>query len=662
MGRGGDLKAVAESPSASALDPERETFPKLVRDNARRRPDKVAIREKDFGIWQAYTWSRYFEQARQIALGLASLGFARGDRVAIVGDNRPQLYWAVMAAQALGGVPVPIYQDSIEREMEYIIEHSEARFAVVEDQEQVDKLLGVRARCRSLQHVIYDDARGIRGYREPGLLSLVELSELGKKFEVSHPAHFDAELARGGADDIAIICYTSGTTGAPKGAMLSHRNLITTARNAAHFEGLGGDEEVLSYLPMAWVGDHVFSYAQAIVTGFTINCPESAATVLADLKEIAPTYFFGPPRIWESILTAVMVRIEDAAPPKRALVHFFLRLAQEIERRRLSRQAVALWQRLLYPLGNLLVYGPLKDNLGFSHVRRAYTAGEAIGPEIFLFFRGLGINVKQLYGMTEASVFVTIQRDGDVRLDTVGTPIPGVEIRISDAGEVLFRSPGVFQGYAKNPEATRQTLDGGWIHSGDAGFLDHDGHLVIIDRAKDVSRLADGTMFAPKFIENKLKFSPYVREAVCIGQARPCVTAFINIDLAAVGSWAERRNIAYTSYGDLAQKPDVYELIRGEVERVNASLAEDEALHGAQVKRFLILHKELDPDDEEITRTRKVRRGYIAQKYAALIDALYSGQDRVQVEARVTYEDGRTGTMRADVVIRDVGASAPVTR
>jgi len=440
MGRGGDLKAVAESTSASALDPERDTFPKLVRDNARRRPDKVAIREKDFGIWQAYTWSRYFEQARLIALGLASLGFARGDRVAIVGDNRPQLYWAVMAAQALGGVPVPIYQDSIEREMEYIIEHSEARFAVVEDQEQVDKLLGVRARCRGLQHVIYDDARGMRSYSEPGLLSLVELSELGKKFEVSHPAHFDAELARGGADDIAIICYTSGTTGAPKGAMLSHRNLITTARNAAHFEGLGEDEEVLSYLPMAWVGDHVFSYAQAIVTGFTINCPESAATVLADLKEIAPTYFFGPPRIWESILTAVMVRIEDAAPPKRALVHFFLRLAQEIERRRLGRQAVALWQRLLYPLGNLLVYGPLKDNLGFSHVRRAYTAGEAIGPEIFLFFRGLGINVKQLYGMTEASVFVTIQRDGDVRLDTVGTPIPGVEIRISDAGEVLSRA------------------------------------------------------------------------------------------------------------------------------------------------------------------------------------------------------------------------------
>ncbi len=648
------MAAVANSTDAQALDPEPDTFPKLVRLNARRLGNKVAIREKDFGIWQAYTWSQYFEQARLIALGLASLGFARGDRVAIVGDNRPQLYWAVMAAQALGGVPVPIYQDSIEKELEYIVDHAEVRFAVVEDQEQVDKLLSVRARCRHLQHVVYDDPRGMRTYSEPGLVSLAELCELGKKFEVGHPTHFDDEVARGAADDVAIICYTSGTTGAPKGAMLSHRNLIATARNAARCEGLDQDEEVLSYLPMAWVGDHIFSYAQAIIMGFAINCPESPTTVLSDLKEIAPTYFFGPPRIWESILTGVMVRVEDAARPKRAMVHFFLRLAQDIERKRLSRQAVSLWQRLLYPLGSILVYGPLKDNLGFSRVRRAYTAGEAIGPEIFLFFRGLGVNVKQLYGMTEASVFVTIQRDGDVRLDTVGTPITDVQIRISGEGEVLFRSPGVFQGYAKNPEATRQTLEDGWIRSGDAGFLDHDGHLKIIDRAKDVSRLADGTIFAPKFLENKLKFSPYVREAVCIGQGRSCVAAFINIDLTAVGNWAERRNIAYTSYADLAQKAGVYELIHREVERVNRSLAEDEVLRGAQVRRFLILHKELDPDDEEITRTRKVRRGYIAQKYAPLIEALYSGQDRVQVEAKVTYEDGRTGTMRADVLIRDV--------
>jgi long-chain acyl-CoA synthetase len=549
---------------------------------------------------------------------------------------------------------VPLYQDSGEREMQYVLDHAEIRFAVVEDQEQVDKLLSIRARCPRLAHIVYDDARGMRAYSEPGLVSLAELRELGRKFEVGHPTHFETEVAKGGADDVAIICYTSGTTGVPKGAMLSHRNLIVTARNAAEFEGLREDEEVLSYLPMAWVGDHVFSYAQAIVCGFSINCPESAATVLSDLKEIAPTYFFGPPRIWESLLTGVLVRVEDAARPKRAMVQFFLRLAQDIERKRLAGQTGSLWQRLLYPLGSLLVYGPLKDNLGLSRVRRAYTAGEAIGPEIFLFFRGLGVNVKQLYGMTEASVFVTIQRDGDVRLDTVGTPLTDVEIRISEGGEVLFRSPGVFRGYAKNPEATSQTLADGWIRSGDAGFLDHDGHLKIIDRARDVSRLADGTMFAPKFLENKLKFSPYVREAVCIGQDRPCVTALVNIDLVAVGNWAERRNIAYTSYADLARKPEVYDLIRGEVARVNRSLAEDDVLRGAQIRRFLVLHKELDPDDEEITRTRKIRRGYIAQKYAPLIEALYAGRDHVSVEAQVTYEDGRIGTMRADVMIRDV--------
>src|SRR3989475_587156 len=409
---------------------------------------------------------------------------------------------------------------------------------------------------------------------------------------------------------------------------------------------------------MAWVGDHVFSYAQAILVGFAINCPESAATVLHDLREIGPTYFFAPPRIWESLLTTVMVRIEDCAWPKRKVVGFFLALAQDLERARLAGQRPSGWRRALYPLGRLLVYGPLRDNLGLRRVRRAYTAGEAIGPEIFVFFRGLGINVKQLYGMTEASVFVTIQRDGEVRLDSVGTPIEGVELKISPEGEVLYKSSGVFQGYFKNEEATRQVmLEGGWMRSGDAGFLDPAGHLKIIDRAKDVTRLAGGTIFAPKYVENKLKFSPYVKEAVCIGQDRPYVTALVNIDLTAVGNWAERRGIAYTSYTDLSQKPEIYELIQQEVERVNRSLLEDEVLKGAQIRKFLILHKELDPDDEEITRTRKVRRGYIGQKYAALIEALYGDRDRAQVEAKVTYEDGHTGTIRADVRIRAVGVA-----
>ena len=639
------------------LGPDRDTFPKLVRDNAERFASRVAIREKDYGIWQAYTWRDYVDQARLIALGLASLGFARGDKIAIIGDNRPQLYWTVMAAQALGGVPVPIYQDSIEREVQYVIDHAEARFALVEDQEQVDKLLHIKGQSPRLEYIVYDDSRGMRSYSEPFLSSLAELVERGRKFEVGHPTYFDDEVARGRADDVAIICYTSGTTGVSKGAVLSHRNLILTAENAAAFEGVRSDEEILSYLPMAWVGDHVFSYAQSIVSGFAINCPESAATVLHDLKEIGPTYFFAPPRIWETILTNVMVRVEDCAWPKRKLVHFFFGLAQEIERARLSQEPVPAWRRLLHPLGRLLVHGPLRDNLGMRRVRRAYTAGEAIGPEIFVFFRALGINVKQIYGMTEASVFITIQKDGDVRLDTVGTPIPGVELKISPAGEVLYRSPGVFQGYYKDPEATRQAVEDGWVRSGDAGFIDHAGHLRIVDRAKDVGRLADGTLFAPKYLENKLKFSPYVKEAVCIGAHRPHVTALINIDLTAVGNWAERRKIAYTSYTDLSQKPEVYDLIQREVERVNRSLIEDEVLRGARIRKFLILHKELDPDDEEITRTRKVRRGYIAQKYAALIEALYGDREHVAVEAKVTYEDGRTGTIRADVRIREVAAA-----
>jgi long-chain acyl-CoA synthetase len=632
-----------------------DTFPKLVRANADRLPRHVAIREKDLGIWQSYTWRDYFDRSRRIALGLASLGFARGDKTAIIGDNRPELYWATLATQALGGVPVPLYQDSIEKELTYIVEHAEARWAVAEDQEQVDKLLRVREQCPRLEFIVYADTRGMRAYSEPGLLSLTELEERGEKFALGHPTHVEDELGKGGREDTAVICYTSGTTGAPKGAMLSYRNLIEMARIAAEREGLGPADEALAYLPMAWVGDHMLSYAQAIVAGFTINCPESADTVLHDLKEIGPTYFFAPPRIWENLLTSVMIRIEDAAWPKRRLTRFFLELAQEGERRRLADQPLPLLTRLLAPLGYLLVYGPLRDNLGMRRIRIAYTAGEALGPEIFVFFRALGINVKQLYGMTEASVFVAVQKNGEVRLDTVGPPMPEVEIKISEAGEVLFRSPGVFQGYFKNPEATRQTLEDGWIHSGDAGFLDQAGHLKIIDRAKDLGRLLDGTVFAPKYLENKLKFSPFVKEAVALGPGRPYVTMLVNIDLAAVGNWAERRGIAYTSYTDLSQKPEVYDLIQGEVTRVNQSLAlEDEVLRGAQIRKFLILHKELDPDDEEITRTRKVRRGYIAQKYAALIEALYGDRDRVSVEAQVTYEDGRKGTIRADVTIREL--------
>jgi len=635
------------------LEPTTDTFPKLAIRNAQRLAEKVAIREKDLGIWQSYTWSEYLEQARLIALGLATLGFTRGDKTAVVGDNRPQLYWAMLATQALGGIPVPLYQDSIEREMQYIVDHAEARFAVVEDQEQVDKLLHVREQCPVLEWIIYDDPRGLRHYKDARLLSLEELQERGRKFMQDNPDYFDQEVAKGRGEDTAVIAYTSGTTGQPKGAMLSHRNLIQTARTAVEREGLGPSEEVMAYLPMAWIGDHMFSFGQSIVAGFTTNCPESAATVLADLKEIGPTYFFAPPRIWENILTSVMIRVDDTAWVKRRMVHFFLGVARRVERGRLAHRPARVLDRLLYPLGWLLVYGPLRDNLGMGRIRIAYTAGEAIGPELFEFYRSLGINVKQLYGMTESSALICIQSDGDVKLDTVGPPLPGVDVRISDSGEVMYRSPGVFQGYYKNPEATAETVENGWVHSGDAGLFDRDGHVRIIDRARDVGRLAGGTIFAPKYLENKLKFSPYIKEAVCLGDRRDFVSALINIDLTSVGNWAERRNLAYTSYGDLAQKPEVYDLIRQEVVRVNRSLLDDEALRGAQIRRFLLLHKELDPDDQEITRTRKVRRGFVAQKYSTLIEALYGGGDHVNVEAQVTYEDGRTATVRAAVRLSD---------
>jgi long-chain acyl-CoA synthetase len=644
-------------------DSARDTFPKWLLYRAQQHPDKIAMREKDLGIWQSWTWRQMAEGVRDLACGLAAMGLVRGDKVAIIGDNRPRLYWAMMATQCLGGVPVPLYQDAVAEEIQFVLEHAETRFAVVEDQEQVDKLLAVQARCPQLERMIYDEPRGLRQYPTDVLHALTQVQEEGRRFAVAHPTFLEAQIAQGCGADLAVMLYTSGTTGRPKGVMLSYDNILRTAQNAVTRERLRDDEEILAYLPMAWVGDHLFSYAQFFCAGFTVNCPESSATVLQDLHEIGPTYFFAPPRIWETILTGVLIRMEDAAWPKRRLFHASMRLAQRVGARKLAGQPVGWWERCLYALGHLVVYGPLKDNLGLGRIRLAYTAGEAIGPEIFTFYRSLGINIKQLYGMTEASVYVCVQPDGEVRPDTVGTPMPEVELRISESGEVLFRSPGVFLGYYKNPQATAETLDQGWVHSGDAGYIDAHGHLKIIDRAKDVSRVANAnhSLFAPRYLENKLKFSPYIKEAVVHGQERPYVGAFINIDLEAVGNWAERRGLAYTSYTDLAARPEVYELVRGEILRVNASLAEDPQMAGAQIQRFLILHKELDPDDGELTRTRKVRRGFVAEKYADLVEALYSPEEQITVETQVVFEDGRQGTLKADLQVRTVTGDALLT-
>jgi len=634
------------------------TFPALFLESVERYGDsKVAIREKDYGLWQSYTWNEAMEHVRNFADGLARLGFQRGDRMVIVGDNRPQLYWGMLAAQALGGVPVPLYQDSIEREMQFIVDHSDARFALVEDQEQADKMIAIKDECPKLEYVIYEDPRGMRHYPQDYLLAFDRVEEMGRQFEKEHPDYFRQEIAKGDEEDLAVICYTSGTTGKPKGVMLTHSNFVVTSREIIKYEGLS-DETVLAYLPMAWVGDFFLSFGMSIVGGYTVHCPESSATVMQDLREVGPTYFFAPPRIWENLLTSVMIRMDDAAWIKRKMFHAFLNLAMRLQKKKARGESIGAGERFLYGLGNLLVYGPLKDQLGLTRVRIAYTAGEAIGPEIFEFFRSLGINLKQLYGSTEASVFVALQRNNEVRSDSVGPPVPWVDLKISDSGEVLFKSPGLFKGYLKNQEATDETFEGEYFKTGDAGFVDDEGHLRIIDRVKDVTHLQDGTMFAPKFLENKLKFSPYIKEAVAIGQDRPYVTAMINIDVESVGNWAEKRNLAYTGYTDLAQKPEVYDLIVDEVRKVNESLDEEERLRGTKIRKFLILHKELDPDDEEITRTRKLRRGFIAEKYKDLINALYSDADHVVTEAKVTFEDGRTTTVQADLDIREVGSAA----
>ena len=638
---------------AIARTETRDTFPKLLAELAQTRGDRPAYREKEYGIWQTYDWAHVAAQVRLLAAGLADLGFRRGDRLIVVGDNRPSLYWSMCAAQSLGGVPVPVYQDSVADELAYVVEHAGARYALAENQEQVDKLLEIQKKVPSLQTILYNDPRGMRHYE--GLLSYAEVQARGEKRLAVAPDTVSAEVAQGKGSDDAIMLYTSGTTGRPKGAVLSYDNLVWAAEAGAAFDGLRPGDELLSYLPMAWVGDHIFSYAQGYVVGLVVNCPESASTVMTDLREIGPTYYFAPPRVLENLITQVTIRMEDAGLIKRRLFQSFMGVARRVGPALLDGRSVSIGDRLLYGLGNLLIYGPLKNTLGMSRVRVAYTAGEAVGPEIFNFYRALGVNMKQLYGQTEASVFVTIHPNGEVFPETVGKPVSKVELKIAESGEVLYRSPGVFKEYFKNPEATNDTKTAdGWVHTGDAGYLDERGHLRIIDRAKDVGKLNDGTLFAPKYIENKLKFFAHINEAVAFGDGHDFVAAFVNIDMIAVGDWAERRNIAYASYQELAARPEVYDLIQSEIEQVNRDLAADPRMAGAQIRRFLILHKALEADDGELTRTNKVRRGFIGERYKTLVDALYGTAKSAHIGVDVTFEDGRKGRIEGDVAIRDL--------
>ncbi len=642
------MSGPASAPGTNPLD----TFPKLCADQAVKNGDRPAIREKNFGIWQNWTWAQVAVEVRALACGLAALGVKRGDKIAIVGDNRPRLYWTITAAQAIGAIPVPLYQDAVAEEMAYVIDHAEVRFAVVEDQEQVDKLTEIKSRASKLERIIYDETRGMRHYSHDFLHAFDDVLATGREYDAANPGFYEAGVAQGTGADTAIFLYTSGTTGKPKGVVLSFDNLIRTAANGIAFDNLQRDEEVLAYLPMAWVGDHLFSFGQSYIAGFCVSCPESSDTVMHDLRELGPTYFFAPPRIFENILTTVMIRMEDAAWLKRRMFHAFMAVAKRCGSDILDGKPVPLADRLLYAAGNLLIFGPLRNTLGFSRVRLAYTAGEAIGPEIFAFYRSIGINLKQLYGSTEASVYITMQPDGEILPDTVGRPAPDVEIKITDAGEVMFRSPGVFVEYYKSAEATAETkTSDGWVYTGDAGYFTEQGHLRIIDRAKDVGQLNNGALFAPKYIENKLKFFPEIKEVVAYGHQRDFCGVFVNIDLAAVGSWAERNNVAYASYQELAAHPQVLATIKRHIEAVNRDLSEDAKLFGSQIKRFIVLHKELDADDGELTRTRKVRRGFVAEKYNALVEALYSTMTHTHIETEVTFEDGRRGSIAADLQI-----------
>ena len=629
---------------------EQTTLPRLLQRNAHDLRDRPAIREKDRGIWQTYTWRDYHDQARDFALGLSALGFRRGDRLSVIGDNRPRLYWAQVAAMCLGGVPVPVYQDSIAKELAYVWNHAECSVIVAEDQEQVDKVLALRAELPALTLVIYDDPRGMTHYRYDWLRSFQEVQELGRTFGREHPGRFEAEIDKGRPDDDAIICYTSGTTGNPKGAMLTHANAISIAETFRKTDDVRPEDDSLAYLPMAWAGDVVYTLFLGLVVGFCVNCPESPETVQRDLRELGPTTVLAPPRIWENMLTAVQVRAADAPWLKRKTFERFRAAAEEAEILRGDGKPVPLGLRLAVALGEFFVYGPIRDQLGLRRAKWALTGGAPLGPDTFRFFRSIGVNLKQVYGSTETTGLVSIQPDTEANPTTAGRPCPGIDVRIAERGEVLVRGCCVFKGYLKNEEATREVIDGeGWFHTGDAGFIDPRGNLVIIDRAKDVGALQDGTPFAPQFIENKLKFSPYIREAVAFGHERPFVAAMIAIDLNTVGNWAERRGVPYTSYMDLAQKPEVRGLLGEEIVKCNATLPDS-----TKIRRFLLLTKDLEADDAEMTRTRKVRRKFVAEKYAPVIDAFYSDGAEVELATVITYEDGRQATLHSRVRIEDV--------
>lgn len=630
-----------------------DTFPKLLHRNAEEFGGRTALREKEFGIWNEITWREYFDRVRALALGFVTLGVKRGDKVAIIGDNRPEWVMAELAAQSIGAVPLGVYQDSTHKEVAFVIDHSDAMLVVGEDQEQVDKILEIREEIPKVRHVVYTDPRGLRGYDPDFLLDIEEVMGRGAQLERRDPTHWYREAARGRADDVAIIAYTSGTTGNPKGAMLSHRNMLLMATDLMKVDPKYLDDEFVSFLPLPWMGEQMMAVSSALVVGFTVNFPEEPETVRDNIREIGPHVLFSPPRIWENMAASVQVRNLDATWLKRKVFDLCIPIGYRMADYRFEKRRPPFWFTLLYKLAYIALFRALKDRLGFTRVRSASTGGAALGPDTFRFFHALGVNLKQIYGQTEISGISCIHRDGDVDFTSVGMPIPEAEIVISPEGEILSKSPSVFSGYYKNDQATADTLRDGWLHSGDAGYIDDKGHLVVIDRVKDVMRLSGGTTFSPQFIENKLKFSPYVKEAVVFGQGMDYTVAMINIDFDIVGRWAERRRIAYTTYTDLAAKKEIYDLIEGEVRKVNESLP-----RAAAIAKFVLLYKELDADDDELTRTKKVRRSFVAERYNEIYEALYGVVSEVAITATIKYQDGRETTLSTVLEIRKMEAQA----
>jgi len=627
-----------------------DTFPKLLLEKAKKYGRrKIALREKDLGIWQSFTWEEYLEKVNYFSLGMISLGFQPGDKISVIGDNKPEWIIAELAAQSAGGYGTGIYQDSILKEVAYIINHSETKFVIAEDQEQVDKILDMQEELPNVKKIIYYDPKGMTKYDSDLLAYFPDVIEMGKRYEKDHPGQFERNVENTKSEDVAWICTTSGTTGFPKLAMLTHRNLISMATNLGTFDPKYDTDEFVSFLPLPWVGEQMMAVASGLLFGLTVNFPESVESAQADLREIGPHIMFSPPRVWENMCASVQVKVMDASFLKRLVFNTCLPIGQKWSEYKFEKKAPPLHFRLLYTLAYLAVFKALKDRLGFSNIRSATTGGAALGPDTFKFFHALGISLKQIYGQTEISGISCVHKNSDINPDTMGEPIPETEVKISETGEILSRSPAVFPGYYKQPEETAKTVIDGWLHSGDAGYLTPEGHIVVIDRIKDVMSLIDGVKFSPQFIENKLKFSPFIKEAVTVGHNRDFIIAMICIDFGIVGNWAEKNRVNYTTYTDLASKPEVVDLIQREVEKVNKGLPDN-----AKVKRFVLLYKELDPDDDELTRTRKVRRHFVEEKYREIIEGMYRGDDSIRIEAIIKFQDGKTSTIRTVMAVKNV--------